>query len=65
MKITKRQLRRIIKEESRRMLQEQHPIEPNAVRDPLQDFTNLVIELLDDGAYPEMLIGIIDTEASR
>ena len=66
MKLTKRQLTKIIREEKRKMLQEQHPPPPNAIRDPIQDFTNLVIELLDiHGEYPEMLIGIIETEAAK
>ena len=63
-KLTPAILKRIIREEKIKLVNEQR-FEPNAMRDPMQDFINLVIELLDSGEYPEALISIIETEAKR
>lgn len=57
MKITKRQLKRIVLEE-RRKLQENY-VSPAAIHDAMRDIEKALLMLLEEGATTEFLVDIL------
>jgi hypothetical protein len=63
MKITKRQLRRIIKEEKARLLKEQMSEDPSAIANKLLDETMSFLENKLYGKYPDEEVDAFATDA--